>query len=110
MNKIQVFRISKYIVNLIVLGFLWLVISAGFTFYKISIEWSKFEMLANVISRFLPFVILVLMVISVINFCAEKYLEKENRKEFLKILILHILISLALIIYYSYQFYETEIN
>jgi biotin transporter BioY len=109
MNRNQIFKISKYVLNLIVLGFLWLLISANFTFYKFSIDWSRMKILSNIIGQFLPFLIMVLVIITLINFCVEKYLEKENRKEFLRILMVHSIISLLLILYYSYQFCETDI-
>jgi heme/copper-type cytochrome/quinol oxidase subunit 2 len=107
MKRIQVLRISKYFLNILVLATLWLFVSICFTYYKISMDWSKLEMVFSIISHFLPFTLLVLAIITVINYCIEKYLEKENRKEFLKILAFHSSIMVIIIILYSYQFYTT---
>jgi hypothetical protein len=107
MDKVKILRISKYLLNLIVLAFICFFVSVGFSFYSISIEWSKMEMVLSIISKFLPFVILILTVITVINYCIEKYLEKRNRKEYLKLLMIHLIVTFGVIVFYAYEFYAT---
>lgn len=109
MNRIQIFRFGKYFLNIFAAGFFWLIISIGFSFYKINIDWSKLEMAFRIVSQFLPFLLFCLGIMMLINFGIEKFLERQNKKEFLKIFVLQFAFSLTLILIYAYDFYYNAI-
>jgi hypothetical protein len=86
-----------------------MVISASFTFYRFTVGATKLEVFWSIISRSLPFIIATLGIFTLINLLIEKYLERENGKEFLKILGIQVAVILCAILFQAYDFYKTAI-